>query len=123
MKRFSIIRKKEFIVWGIILAVVIVSFIRIKLLQKQGDLVVISVGNEVIQTLSLEQEQTVQIEGESENWVKLQIRDGIADVIEASCPDQICVNHYAISKEGEEPIVCLPAKIVIQIEGDKNESK
>ncbi len=122
MKRFSIIKKKEFIVWGIIFAIIVVAFVGIKLVQTQGDLVVISVGNEVIQTLSLEQEQTVQIEGENENWVKLQIKDGSADVIEASCPDQICVNHYAISKEGE-PIVCLPAKIVIQIEGEKDEAK
>ena len=122
MKRFSIIKKKEFIVWGIIFAIIVVAFVGIKLVQTQGDLVVISVGNEVIQTLSLEQEQTVQIEGENENWVKLQIKDGSADVIEASCPDQICGNHYAISKEGE-PIVCLPAKIVIQIEGEKDEAK
>lgn len=122
MKQFSIIKKKEFIVWGILFVIVAMIFIGMKFMQKQGDLVVISVGNEVIQTLSLEQEQIVQIEGENENWVKLQIKDGSADVIEASCPDQICVNHYAISKEGE-PIVCLPAKIVIQIEGKTNEAK
>ena len=99
MKRFSIIKKKEFIVWGIIFAIIVVAFVGIKLVQTQGDLVVISVGNEVIQTLSLEQEQTVQIEGENENWVKLQIKDGSADVIEASCPDQICVNHSFLSRE------------------------
>ena len=60
MKQFSIIKKKEFIVWGILFVIVATIFIGMKFMQKQGDLVVMSVGNEVIQTLSLEQEQIVQ---------------------------------------------------------------
>ena len=36
-------------------------------------------------------------------------------MIEADCPDQICVNHLAISRDGES-IICLPNKVVIAIE-------
>ena len=45
----------------------------------------------------------------------LVIQDGKADVTEASCPDGICVNHRAISKQGQS-IVCLPNKVVVEIE-------
>ena len=44
-------------------------------------------------------------------WV---IRGGKAEIAEATCPDQICVNHRAVSKAGET-IVCLPQEVVIKI--------
>lgn len=45
----------------------------------------------------------------------LVIQDGKADIVEASCPDKICVNHAAIHLSGES-IVCLPNKVVVTIE-------
>ncbi len=118
MRQISIIKKKEVVIWILILAVILVYWIGMKQLQKEGNSVIVSIGDKTVQTVSLENNQTIQIEGEGEYWVKLQIKDGMADVIEASCPDQICVNHYSISKEGES-IVCLPAKIVIRVEEEK----
>lgn len=114
MKQISIVRKKEVIIWGAIIVIMIGCWIGMRLWQKEGSSVVISIEDREVETLPLKKNQIVQIEGENEQWVKLQIKDGTADVIEASCPDQICVNHYAISKEGE-PIVCLPAKVIIRI--------
>ena len=46
----------------------------------------------------------------------LVIKNGKADVIEASCPDHVCVDQRAISKTGEA-ITCLPNKTVITVEG------
>ena len=37
-------------------------------------------------------------------------------VLEAGCPDQICVNQGFIS-DGTAPIVCLPNKLIIEISG------
>ena len=42
------------------------------------------------------------------------LEDGIANMYEANCPDQICVDHASISKNGET-IVCLPNKVVVTI--------
>lgn len=39
-------------------------------------------------------------------------------MINANCPDQICVHHYPISAAGEN-IICLPHKVVIAITGEK----
>lgn len=45
----------------------------------------------------------------------LEIKEGKADITEASCPDGICVKHRAVSRKGES-IVCLPNKLVVEIE-------
>ena len=47
----------------------------------------------------------------------LEIKNGMAYVTEADCPDQVCIRMGKISKTGEN-IVCLPHKLVIQVEGD-----
>lgn len=48
----------------------------------------------------------------------LEINAGHASVIEADCPDGLCVKQKAISKHGES-IICLPHKLVITIEGEE----
>ena len=57
------------------------------------------------------------IAGYNGGSVHLVIRDGKADVTEATCPDHICVKHRPISRAGES-IVCLPNRVVVTIEGD-----
>lgn len=44
----------------------------------------------------------------------LVISDGKADMVEASCPDKLCVRQAAISEAGET-IVCLPNKVVVTV--------
>ena len=54
---------------------------------------------------------------ETENGVNtLKIENGEAKMISADCPDQICVNHGAVSKENES-ITCLPHKLIVEIHG------
>mgnify|MGYP000047909493 FL=1 len=52
-------------------------------------------------------------DGDSYNVIE--IAEGGVRMKEADCPDQICVNHLAISRDGES-IICLPNKVVIAIE-------
>ena len=47
------------------------------------------------------------------------IKDGVADMTEASCLDKICGNHRDISKKNES-ITCLPNKVIITIENGEN---
>lgn len=58
----------------------------------------------------------IQVDGR-ENIVE--IHDGIVDVTDASCPDKLCVNQKPIQLAGET-IVCLPNRLVVEIEGVKN---
>ena len=49
------------------------------------------------------------------------IENGVVNVIDANCPDLVCVHTVPASKAGEM-IVCLPHKVVLEIKsGDINE--
>ena len=47
---------------------------------------------------------------------KVLIKDRKVRMEDADCPDQICVNHRAISRDGES-IICLPNQTIVTIRG------
>lgn len=62
----------------------------------------------------------VSTDGDSDYNI-LEIRDGKAEITEATCPDKICVKHRPVDKQGES-LVCLPNKVVVEIQsGEKSE--
>lgn len=94
-----------------------------KMGRQTGSQIVVSVDGVEKGRYSLSEEREIEvkienIQGEEadEGTNVIQIRDGKANIIEADCPDQLCVYQKAISKVGEM-IVCLPNKIVIEVEG------
>ena len=48
------------------------------------------------------------------------VSGGTVSVTEASCKNQVCVKHGAISRSGES-IVCLPNRLVVRIENGPEE--
>ena len=96
-------------------------FLGIFLLKSEGgDWAVVTLDGREVARYSLSEEGEYPIiSGENgEHRNQLVIKDGKASVTEANCPDGICVSHRAISRTGET-IVCLPHKLVIHIETDK----
>lgn len=79
--------------------------------QKYG-MAEVTIDGEVYGSWPLSEDRTVEI-GDGNRLV---IRDGKADMVWADCPDKLCVNQKAISREGES-IICLPNKVVISIVG------
>lgn len=55
------------------------------------------------------------IETESGSNTVFVEKNGIS-VSHASCPDKICVNQGTLSPKSTEPIVCLPNKLMINME-------
>ena len=51
---------------------------------------------------------------------RVKIEGGKVRVTEADCPDKLCVYHPAATRSGEM-IVCLPHKLVVQIEDGKTD--
>lgn len=49
----------------------------------------------------------------------ISIKNGEVTMEWANCPDQICVHHVSISKNGES-IICLPNHVVITVENSEN---
>ena len=85
------------------------------LTRQTGGIVAVQIDGEVAMELPLSEDRSLVL-GEGEHTNTLVIRDGTAQVVEASCPDQICVGQGAIQYAGES-IVCLPHKLVITVEG------
>lgn len=79
-----------------------------------GAMVEITVDGEIIGTYPLAEEREISIPTENGKTNRLMIAKGQASMLWADCPDQICVNHKAVSHGGEE-IVCLPNRVVVRI--------
>lgn len=85
-----------------------------------GEYAVVLVDQKEVARYPLDTNAEIRLESENGGYNILVIKDGVADVTEASCPDKICVNQHAISKTGEA-ITCLPNKTVVEIVGGEQE--
>ena len=104
--------------WALLLLVIAVlsllSLLLIKYFQKQGDVVEIRQGGELLYTLPLWEEQTLTISNPNGGYNTVVIEQGTVSVTEANCPDGVCVNHGPTSQTAD-PIVCLPNRLVVQV--------
>ncbi|MFG6383521.1 MAG: NusG domain II-containing protein [Lachnospiraceae bacterium] len=110
-------KKNDIILIAIIMLFALIGFGGVSLYfsgsMKDAEAVVYLDGKEYGR-YPLKQEKVIEIKQENGDYNLIQIGNGKADIIDASCPDRICVKHRSISKRGES-IVCLPNKIVVEI--------
>ena len=115
-------KKNDVILIALLLVVALLtaSGMRIRQMNNTKDTanVVVTIDGEVYGTYPLSEDRTERIELPDGSYNILIISDGYADVSEASCPDQICVKHNHI-RYSKESIVCLPNKVVVTVEGGK----
>ena len=94
-----------------VLAAALIVFLLIP--RGGGSTVVVTVDGKEYASLPLDEDAELLIESESGTNL-LVISGGKASVVEADCPNRVCVETGAISSEGQL-IVCLPHKVVIEI--------
>lgn len=107
-------KKNDFVLIAVLLLLAVAGFALFTALQTDGDTVALRIDGVVKARFPLF-EDTVQIISTDAGVNTLVIEGGKAYVREADCPDGICVAHRPISMVGET-IVCLPHKVVIEIE-------
>ena len=84
--------------------------------QDTGASVEVTVDGAIYGTYPLEKDQTIEVtEGEFHNVIR--IEGGQAYMEEADCPDGYCKRQGTISRVNET-IVCLPHKLVAEVESD-----
>lgn len=84
--------------------------------QPGGDRISITVnGDETL--YSLETDRVIPLDSEN-GHNQVVIKDHTVYMESANCPDQICVRHKAVSKNGET-IICLPNQVFIEVESSK----
>lgn len=113
MKR---LKKRDFLLIGGLLALALLLWICVRQVgNRAGAYVTVTVDGEMYGTYSLDVEQEVPIRRDGVTTNVLVIAEGQADMIQADCPDKLCVHQRSISKS-KESIICLPNKVVVTVE-------
>lgn len=107
----------DLILVGGLLVVAAVLFFLLTSRPSDGRAVEVQVDGTVVTTLSLGTDTTYTIDGVDGGQNTLVIADGKATVIDATCPDGVCVRHRAIDRAGQS-IICLPNKVVVRVVGE-----
>ncbi len=118
------IKKNDVILIVVLLVAALLAYggIRIYSEKNTGDAVaIVTVDGEEYGRYPLDEDITKRLEFEDGTYNVLVIKEGKADITEASCPDKICVDHRPINKTGQT-IVCLPNRVMVEIEnGEESE--
>lgn len=112
-------KKRDIILISVILALAIVSLIAIKLTQKEGAMVTVSINGDKIAEYSLNKNGEYSLNGGTHI---LKIQDGEAWMIYADCPtmgDTKCTYQGKISMTNQM-ITCAPYALVVTVEGGES---
>ncbi len=112
------VRRNDFILIAGGLALALIAYLGVSFFQSAGTKdaeAVVLIEDVELGRYPLDTDITKKIELPDGSYNILEIKDGEARITEASCPDKICVNHRAVSKQNQS-IVCLPNKVVIEIQ-------
>ena len=109
--------KNDIILAVIVIAVAAIGLLLLNVFKTEGSFAVVKIDGKETARYPLSVNTEVVIETGDNGKNTLVIEDNKAFMKDANCPDKICVNHRAISKTGET-IVCLPNKLVVEIEDE-----
>ena len=140
MKQF--IRKADIILFIVLVIIGLAASAALTLSHGEagsGAKVIIESGGDLYARYPLAEDRTVIVPAPKQNTVDAPAADpgdtasaqydyynvvvisgGTVSVTEASCKNQVCVKHGAISRPGES-IVCLPNRMVVRIENSSEE--
>lgn len=112
------LKKSDIIMLVIILVVGIGCYVFLQNKKTDGGKVQVLVNGEEYAVLDLNEDTTLTIEQENGSTNTVIVEDGYARMVEASCPDQVCVHQSHIHYKNEM-IICLPNYLILQvIEGE-----
>ncbi len=115
-------RKKDLLVLVILAAAIIGVWLGFRAGSRgTASMVRVTVDGKEFGSYSLSEDGEIPISNGNKVTNTLVIKDGKADMIEADCPDKLCVHQKAISAKGEM-IVCLPNKVVAEVVSSEEEA-
>ena len=104
---------RDIILIAAILVVALAAFLFVELGKEEGARVIVAVEGNEIATYSLFDNGEYALNGGTNI---LHIEDGVAWLVDADCPDKLCVHQGKIDKTGEV-ITCLPNKLTVTVKG------
>lgn len=117
------LRKADLLLFfGILAAAFFFLFIQNLTKEREADRVEVTVNGVFYASYSLLENRTVKIEQSEQVYNLFEIKDASVKMLEASCPDKLCVNQKALTDSGGV-IICLPNQVVIEVKGRNTENK
>lgn len=112
-------RRNDLILVGVVAVLAVAYFLWKALMPGEvGAEVVVKMYGQEYARLPLSKDAELDItNGLNHNY--LVIKDGVATLTEASCPDGLCVHQPDISRNNEM-IVCLPNQVLVMIENGED---
>jgi hypothetical protein len=110
-------KKRDFILVGAILLVIVIAFAVTALIKEDGAYVVVRVDGKEVAKYSLTEDGEYELNGGTN---VLKIEGGKAYLISADCPDHLCVKQGKVDKSGET-ITCLPNRLTVTVYGSDRE--
>ena len=114
-------KKNDFFLILLVLVVIVAALAFNYFKQSsEGDKVVIYLDNKVYKEIPIDATEDITIKTDS-GFNKIKIHDKGVEVVDASCPDKVCVKTGFIDKSNKN-IVCIPNKVSIKIiSNEKND--
>lgn len=113
MEEKKTLKKNDVILFVFVVVIaVFIYLVRYQFGDQHPGYVTVRIDGEVVASYDLSKDQEIELNGGTNT---MQIQDGTVKMIGANCPDKLCMHQKAISKNREN-IICLPNKIVLQIE-------
>lgn len=113
MKHWTLCKNDILLMVGILAAAILGIAVNFMTPAEKNGYVTIIIDGQIDRVCALNEDQTFEI---NHGTNQVRISNGSVRMTESDCPDQICVHHKSIAKKGES-IICLPNKILLQIEG------
>lgn len=110
-------KKADFVLLVFLVLITAASWIWLAAAETTGAKVTIKQDGELYGTYQLSEDREITVTDENDGENVVIIKDGSVIMKSASCHNQVCVNHAAISKTGES-IICLPNKVIVSIENE-----
>ena len=112
-------RKKDFILIFVVSLIIAGAFgVNYFVNTKNVDSIEIYMDNKLYKTYDINDKEEIKIKSK-EGYNIVKIHDKGVEIIEASCPDKVCI-HQGFITEASESIVCLPNKVHIKITTEDN---
>ncbi len=108
------VKRNDLILIGILLLLCLGVYGFFQLNKEEGGQVVVKVDGIITDTYDLSQDGEYTVKGANGQMNTFRIKDEQVDMLDANCPDKLCVNQHDIHYN-HETIVCLPNLVVLEV--------
>ena len=107
-----------FAIIGVILVASIIAALVIQLTKEDGSYVTVEVNGQEVARYSLDTDGEYVLNGGTN---VLRIKNGVAYMIDANCPDKTCCAFWRKIDQNGETITCLPNMLVVTVHSDTDD--